>query len=578
MKHSSQSLRLRGRGALIAPLLAAMVLSQGGCSESLRRFPLRDAIWVDQDKRPFGERPEEYFSSFLWDGADQMVFRPFARLWKVDPAGEAVNVNAHDEVPDSSWFVNRIGRHSMSLEEARRGPCTGPSLDPTQGPWIVTGAKPNGANPGFPIKTPDGRRYMLKYDGVAQGPRATAADVIVSKIYYAAGFSTPCNEVVFFDRSVLQIAPDATSEDESGNEVPMTEADLDKVFSKAIRLPDGRYRASASLYLSGKPLGPFRYEGTRADDANDVVPHEDRRELRASYVLAGWTNHFDSREQNTLDMWVEVDGQGGYVQHSILDFGDCLGSVWEPPMMGRRIGHSYYLAPDHVLADFLTLGLIRRPWDEARFGATGPVLAYFQVDDFVPDEYRPGYPNPAMLRMSERDAAWMARVVARITPAHVRAMIAAGKIEDAAIEKELERVLLGRRAKVLSRYLSRLSALTDPVVRPTSATSAELCLEDLGTRSGAFPEQGRRYRARAWVGEGLLPTPVASPRVGQRVCVNLPALQGASQEAPEYAVVDLYAFSGSQPRVPARIHLYHLGGSDYRVVGIERPNDGDAPR
>ena len=45
-------------------------------------------------------------------------------------AGETVNVragnvNALDEVPDSSWFTNRLGRRPMTTEEIARGPCLG---------------------------------------------------------------------------------------------------------------------------------------------------------------------------------------------------------------------------------------------------------------------------------------------------------------------------------------------------------------------------------------------------------------------------------------------------------------------
>ncbi len=34
----------------------------------------------------------------------------------------AVNVNTIDEVPDSSWFTNRIGVRAMPLDEVVRGP------------------------------------------------------------------------------------------------------------------------------------------------------------------------------------------------------------------------------------------------------------------------------------------------------------------------------------------------------------------------------------------------------------------------------------------------------------------------
>ena len=201
-----------------------------GCANELRKFPLKEPMKQDQDKRPYLPEPEEYYSSFLWDGADQMAFRPFAKFWKVDPAGEAMNVNAMDEVPNSAWFTNRIGKHPMTLEQVRRGPCRdSPPLD-TKGPWLVVGAKPNGANPGFPIKAADGRRYLLKFDGVVQGPRATSADVVVSKFYFAAGFETPCNEVIEFDRSILKIDPSAESVDAFGNKVSLSEEALNEAF------------------------------------------------------------------------------------------------------------------------------------------------------------------------------------------------------------------------------------------------------------------------------------------------------------------------------------------------------------
>jgi hypothetical protein len=38
---------------------------------------------------------------------------------------------------------------------------------------------------------------------------------------------------------------------------------------------------------------------------NDAVPHQDRRELRASRLLAAWIGHHDARSMNTLALWAD---------------------------------------------------------------------------------------------------------------------------------------------------------------------------------------------------------------------------------------------------------------------------------
>ena len=83
---------------------------------------------------------------------------------------------------------------------------------------------------------------------------------------------------------------------------PADAARLDNVLSRGARQPNGRYRVLASRFAGGKPLGNFRYYGTRPDDPNDIVPHEHRRELRGARVFAAWLNHDDSRGVNSLDM------------------------------------------------------------------------------------------------------------------------------------------------------------------------------------------------------------------------------------------------------------------------------------
>ena len=175
-------------------------------TDTIRRFPLRDPMWVDPDANPVTTKLPKRYTSGTGNMAEQTVLRPLSDALALPLPNEAINVNSLDEVPNSSWFTNRIGLFPMTPEEVARGSCgETPPLDPHRGPWIVVSAKTDGSNPGFVIKAPDGKRYLIKADGALRSQRATAADVVGSKIYHAAGYHTPCNEIVHFSESILQL-------------------------------------------------------------------------------------------------------------------------------------------------------------------------------------------------------------------------------------------------------------------------------------------------------------------------------------------------------------------------------------
>jgi hypothetical protein len=572
---------------------AGSVLALGavlGCGSELRKFPLREPMTSDTDRTPVelpcheeptpkdpkhvSCAPEVYVSPLAWDGVDNSIFRPLARVFAVDPAGDAPNVNSMDEVPDSAWFENRIGVRPIDIAELTRGACTEKQMlsgeTVPEGAWLIDQGKANGATPGFRVKLSDKGKYMLKTDGPAL-ERPTAAAVIGAAAYHAAGFNTSCEQVIFVKPSSFTLKPGLTVTDNSEITRPFDAQALGKVLDEAKHRGEYR-RLQASAWLPGYLLGPFRYEKTRDDDPHDIIPHEDRRELRGARLLAAWLNHFDAREQNSMDSWIgppkskAPELEPGFVRHYYLDTSDCLGSEWEWDGISRRLGQAYLLDWGYIAGDFVTLGIIQRPWDKVQRHPGMELFGYFDVEHFDPETWVNEYPNPAFSRMTERDGAWMARVLARFTPEMVAALAAMGRFEDPARASYLTSVLEGRLRKILQRYLTRLSPLSNVRVEGTS----RLCATDLARSRGIG--RSSAYRAELLLPDGdarPLPALAAS---GAEICVDL--AHGANARAPEgppgkYVVVRIW----SSAEGPLEAHLYDLGArGGYRLAGIERPS------
>ena len=126
----------------------------------------------------------------------------------------AVNVNTIDEVPDSSWFTNRIGRRDMSVDEIARGPNTleTPNIDD----WPVVEGKSSGITPGYRVVAPDGRLYQVKFDPPGNPEMASGAEVIGAAFYHAIGYNVVQGYIVDVDPARIIIAPNATTVDMRG--------------------------------------------------------------------------------------------------------------------------------------------------------------------------------------------------------------------------------------------------------------------------------------------------------------------------------------------------------------------------
>jgi len=458
------SRRLRVRPAwLCAAFLLATLTSRGAAP----RFYPDDPIQVDNDRAFDASKAAPIEGSNAYDFAEHTFIEPGDRR-----DVPAMNVNTMGEVPDSSWFTNRIGRRPLSIEEIVRGPNDLDALN-IDG-WPIVQEKSSGITPGYRIVDPSGRLYQIKFDPPANPEMASGAEVIGAAFYHAIGYNVVQGYIVEVDPEEIVIAPTATTVDMSGRRRLMRREDVDNILARAARLPNGKYRATASRFADGKPLGYFKYFGTRPDDPNDIHPHEHRRELRGSRVFAAWLNHDDSRGINSLDML-----EGTFIRHYMFDFGSIMGSGSTIPQVPRA-GNEYILEWRPALLTLATLGVYVRPWIMVDYPQVPPSVGRFEADFFDPVLWRPEYPNPAFDNMRPDDAFWAARLVAMFSDEAIRAVVAKARYGDPAATDYVAATLIKRRDKVLKAWLTEVN----PIVEPVLAADGALRFANAAVRAG----------------------------------------------------------------------------------------------
>lgn len=417
--------------------LGGCVLLAGAVAQAARFYP-DDPLW--QDPPPFQVgKIEKVDILAIVDFYKNTVYEKGER----HTPGHVIpsqGVNTLGEVPDSAWYTNRHGRSRMQVKDLVRGPAVaGP---PTGDKWTVTSAKAEGVTPGFSIKDAKGRRYLLKFDPSTNLELSTAADVIGSKFFYALGYNVPENYTVRFRREQLVIQKGLKFRPKRGHERELTESDLNDLLRVVAHYPDGSIRALASLYLSGEPVGPFKFYKRRPDDPNEISPHEHMRVLRGLQVFAAWLNHTDAKSLNTLDMVVEENGRR-IVRHHLIDFGASLGSdsLW---VKDPRLGHDYFLDPRPGLIQLTTLGLAVPKYARIDY-PDNPAVGNFSSEDFYPDKWKPNYPNAAFENRLPGDEFWAAKQVMRFTDEEIRDMVRTGNYTDTEAPSIIAAILSRRR-------------------------------------------------------------------------------------------------------------------------------------
>ncbi len=472
----------------------------------------------------------------------------------------AENVNTMDEVPDSSWFTNRILARPLSVEQIARGPFTGEG--PSKAPWRVVGGKTEGITPGMRIRDEKNDLYFIKFDPPTNPEMATGAEVVTTPLFHALGYNVAENYLATIRREDLRIDPKTVLyRAVTGQRTPMTGEDLDALLAKAARNADGSYRVVASKAVDGKPLGPFRYYGTRPDDPNDIFSHEHRRELRAMRVFAAWLNHDDSRSINSLDTLVRRDGRG-LVKHHLIDFGSTLGSG-STQAQKPRAGNEYMWEARPTFLTMLTLGFYVRPWIKVQYPDM-PAVGRFEGTFFSADLWKPEYPNPAFGNARADDVFWAARRVAAFSDEAIRAVVKNGQFSDRRAEAYLGDVIIVRRDKVARYWLNTTNPVIDFSMDRDGTMTFRNASADL-----RFGPAAQEYRV-AWARFDNN-TGEATP-VGQPSAVHTPSAQ-APRELLSASYVRAIVTS-HHPEQPNWLHPVHVffrrTNAGWQTVGLER--------
>lgn len=530
-------------GQRLLCLLAAVCFGSA-CASAQPRFRDAPPVWrVDDDQniaepevREF-EAKEYYANVFALQRIDRML-----QLRDEELAG---NVNSLEEVPDSTWFQNRIGVRAIEPSEAASGSDAG---GPPRRPFTLIGGKLGIGHPSFVLQDGTGRRFKVRFDTQQNPQLRTTADVVVNRILWTAGYNVPSDHVFELRREELRIAPNATYVNAQKSEDPLDHRAIDAILFTAHRREDGVYRAVASQLVRGVAKGGFKPNGQRSDDANDRVRHEHRRELRGLRVLAAWLAYTDIREDNTLDVYVTQNGRR-FLKHYLVDFGEALSG--HAADSGRpEDGWEHYLDWEMQTKAIFSFGLWKRPWEDVR-AAPWPSVGSFAAEPFDPRAWREVYPYWPFAEMDASDAYWAAKLVMRFDRPLLNAIVGEASLSDRDAAHYLVDTLLLRRNAIGRAYIESVTSLDD-----FELSADNLCMTDLSVRYG-FAKSG----SVEWLkgSQVRLSRPLGATG---RLCVRLP-------RGDAYTVFRMRIRRGkSDTRPPMELHF--KAGARPRVLGIVR--------
>ncbi len=543
-----------GYRAVIAVLALLVVISTLSLVAQTRRFYADDPIWrepVTQDVK----NATRYEPDLAYQTLENLFWRPGDKVL----GQRAKNINTVDEVPDGPYFVNRAGRIPLTPALVARGANT--SDGPAPGKWTIVSAKSDGVTPGFTIRDSANQLWFIKFDPPGWRAMATGSEIVAAKLFWAAGYHTAEYHIAQLVPSNLVIGKDTRVTPPGEMPRPMQQGDISWLLSRADRDPDGSYRVILSKAAPGRPIGRIKFHGTRADDPNDIVPHEHRRELRGYFVFAAWLNHVDAKGINSLSTLITENGRS-FIRNYLLDFGSALGSAAIGPREGWEGYEALVEEPSEITKRTLALGFNIPVWrrqDYFESAAIGRLPR--DHSKWNPEAWWPHITNAAFRHMRPDDTFWAAMKLASITDEMIRAAVAEGKFGDRESEEFLAKAISDRRLRILQAFLPKVNPIVDPTLDRDGRLTFRNAAEEL-----AVADRAPGYRALWYTFDNDTDkaTLVATTEETRSPMVMPP------MPASAYIKVDLAAVGGPEAWAKPVSAYFRRNSSGWSLVGFER--------
>ena len=213
-----------------------------------------------------------------------------------------------------------------------------------------------------------------------------------------------------------------------------------------------------SKALEGRPVGGFRFYGTRSDDPNYLIAHEHRRELRGYGTFSAWLNHVDSKSSTR-----SIPSSNRTANRS------CVIICWiSAPRLGarasiraRRTRLGVSLEGKKALGGIPSLGLYVKNWRTIPLIVRTPLARSIDNTQWDPERWKPRYANSAFRSARMDDKFWAALRLQAFTDDMLNTLIRVGRFNDPTLRGVLSKFLIERRDAIVRRYLPAVNPVTD---------------------------------------------------------------------------------------------------------------------